>query len=62
MYIQSDTLLLADIFENIRNMCLEIYELDPANYLLAPGLAWQVGLKKSKVKLDRYVIIARKRY
>ena len=62
MYIQSDALLLVDIFENFRNMCLDIYELDPAKYLLAPGLAWQVALKKSKVKLDRYVIAARKRY
>ena len=40
-YVQSDTLLSADIFQNFRNMCLEIYELDPANFLSAPGLAWQ---------------------
>ena len=33
LYIQSDTLLLADIFENVRNMCLETYQLDPANFL-----------------------------
>ena len=39
VYVQSDTLLLADVFENFRNMCLEIYKLDPANFLLAPGLA-----------------------
>ena len=36
--VQSDTLLLADIFENYRNMCLEIYELDPAKFLSALGL------------------------
>ena len=48
----SDTLLLADVFENFRNMCLEIYELDPAKCLSAPGLAWQTTLKKTKVKLD----------
>ena len=39
LYVQSDTLLLADVFENFRNMCLEIYELDPAKFLSAPGLA-----------------------
>ena len=33
-------------------MCLEIDELDPAKFLSAPGLAWQAGLKKAKVKLD----------
>ena len=38
MYVQSDTLLFADVFENFRNMCPEIYELDPGTFLLAPGL------------------------
>ena len=38
-YIQSDTLLSADVFENFRNMCLKIYELDPTRFLSAPGLA-----------------------
>ena len=52
MYIQSDILLLADVFENFQNMCLEIYELDPAHFLTALGLAWQAALKKIKVKLD----------
>ena len=40
LYVQSDTLLLADVFENFRNKCIEIYELDPAHFLSAPGLAW----------------------
>ena len=35
-----------DVFGNFRNMCLEIYELDPASFLTAPGLAWQATLKK----------------
>ena len=52
LYVQSDTLLLADVFENFRNMCLVIYELDPANFFSAPGLALQAALKKTKVKLD----------
>ena len=39
LYVQSNTLLLADVFENFRNMCLEICEVDPAKYLSAPGLA-----------------------
>ena len=52
MYFQSDTLLLADVFENFRNKCIEIYELDPAHFLSAPGLAWQACLKKTGVKLE----------
>ena len=41
LYAQGDTLLLADVFENFRNMCLEIYELDPTYFVSAPRLAWQ---------------------
>ena len=52
MYFQSDTLLSADVFENFRNMCLKIYELDPAKFLSTSGLAWQAVLKKTKAKLD----------
>ena len=52
MYVQSDTLLLADVFGNFRNMCVKIYELDPAPFLSAPGLAWQACLKKAEVKLE----------
>ena len=51
MYVQSDTLLLADVFENFRNKCIEIYEFDPAYSLPAPGLAWQACLKKIGVRL-----------
>ena len=58
LYVQSDTLLLADIFENFRNMCLEIYELDPSKFLSAPGLACQAILKKTKVKLDLLIDIS----
>ena len=52
LYVQSDTLLLADVFENIRSMCIEIYGLDPVYFVSAPGLAWQTCLKKTEVKLE----------
>ena len=52
MYIQSDILLLADVFENFRNKCIEIYEIDPAHFLSAPGFAWQLCLIKTAVKLE----------
>ena len=46
LYLQSDTLLLADVFGNFRNKSIEIYELNPAHFLSAPGLAWQACLKR----------------
>ena len=52
LFVQWDTLLLADVFEDFRNMCLKIHELDPAKFLSDPGLVWQVALKNTKVKLD----------
>ena len=52
MYVQSDTSLLVDVFENFRNMCIQIYEPYPAKNFSAPGLAWQVALKKTKAKVD----------
>ena len=52
LYVQTDQLLLADVFENFRNKCLEIYELDPSYFNSAPGLAWQACLKKTGVKLE----------
>ena len=52
LYVQSDTLLLADVFENFRDMCLKEYELDPAHFLLLPGLAWQACLKKTNIELE----------
>ena len=52
LYVQSDTLLLVDIFKEFRNTCIEIYELDPAHFLSAPGLTWQACLKKTRVKLE----------
>ena len=52
LYVESDTLLLPDVFENFRNMFLKVYKLDPAHFLSAPGLAWQACLKRAKVKLE----------
>ena len=52
LYVQSDTLLLADVFENFRDMCLKEYELDPAHFLSLPGLAWQACLKKTNAELE----------
>ena len=52
LYVQSNILLLADVFENFRNKCIEMHELDPAHFLSAPGLAWQACLKKTEVKFN----------
>ena len=64
--VPGETLLLADVFENSRNLCINIYELDPPKFLSAPGLAWQAALKKYKLRLniltDIDVINGRKRY
>ena len=50
--MQSDTLLLADVFKNFRDMCLKEYELDPTHLVSLPGLAWQACLKKTNIELE----------
>ena len=52
LYVQSDTLLLADVFNNFRDMCIKEYKLDPAHFLSLPGLAWQACLKKTNLELE----------
>ena len=52
LYVRSDTLLLADVFENFRNACMKNYELDPAHFVSLPQLAWQACLKKTNVELE----------
>ena len=52
LHVQSDTLLLADVFENSGNICLKRYEVDPGHFPTAPGLALQAVLKKTQVRLD----------
>ena len=47
LYVQCDTLLLADVFENFRDKCIKIYEFHPSYFVSAPGLAWQACLKKN---------------
>ena len=52
LYLKTDVLLLADVFENFRDVCIENYKLDPAWYYIAPGLAWDACLKKTEVNLE----------
>ena len=52
LHVQSDTALLADVLENFGDRCLEIYGIDPAHCLTAPGQSWQACLKKTEVKLE----------
>ena len=54
--VQSDTLLLADVFQNLRNTYLEIYETDLVKLVSTPGLAWE-KLQKTKVNLDLLIDI-----
>ena len=52
LYMKSDVLLLADVFENFRNVCMKYYGLDQVYYYTTPSLAWDAMLKMTKVKLE----------
>ena len=52
LYVQSDTLLLSDVFEAFHKTCIKEYELDPIYFVSAPGLSWEACLKITKVKLE----------
>ena len=52
LYLKSDVLLLADVFENFRKTCLHHYKLDPAHYYSSPGLAWDACLKTTGQNLE----------
>ena len=57
LYLESDILLLADVFENFRRTCLEFYKLDPCHYFTSPGLSWDAMLKMTDIKLELMVDI-----
>jgi len=52
LYLKSDILLLADVFENFRKTCLQNYKLDPCHYFTSPGLSWDAMLKMTNIKLE----------
>ena len=52
LYLKSDILLLADVFENFRKTCLQYYKLDPCHYFSSPGLSWDAMLKMTNIKLE----------
>ena len=52
LYVLCDTLLIADLFENFRDKCIEIYEVDPSYFVSARALAWEANLKRTEVELE----------
>ena len=52
LYLCTDVILLANVFEAFRNTCLEHYKLDPAHFYTSPGLAWKACLRKTRVRLE----------
>ena len=52
LYLKADVLLLADVFENFINACLDYYGLDPCHYFSSPGLSWDAMLKITEIELD----------
>lgn len=55
--MKTDILLLADVFENFRNTCYNIYKLDPAHYYTAPGLSFDAMLKYTEIKIELFTDI-----
>ena len=52
LYLRTDVILLANVFESFRRVCLDNYGLDPSHFYTAPGLAWKACLKKTGVRLE----------
>ena len=52
LYLKTDTILLANVFESFRTVCMENYGLDPAHFYTALGLAWKACLKKTGIRLE----------
>ena len=57
LYLKIDVVLLTNVFEEFRRVCMENYGLDPAHSYTAPGLAWKACLKKTKVHLDADMLL-----
>jgi hypothetical protein len=57
LYLLTDSVLLACVFEKFRSLCLRYYELDPVYYLSAPGIAWDAALKMTEVELEQFTDI-----
>ena len=52
LYLLTDVILLANVFESFRDVCMNNYGLDPAHFYTAPGLAWKACLKKTGIRLE----------
>ena len=52
VYLRTDVLLLTDVFEEFRSLCLQDYKLDPVHYVSLPAMSWDALLSKTKVRLD----------
>ena len=52
LYLETDVVMLADVFESFRKVCIDNYGLDPAHFYTAPGLAWKACLKKTGINLE----------
>ena len=52
LYLKSDVLLLADVFESLRKTCKQYYDLDACHYFTSSGLSWEAMLKMTDIKLE----------
>ena len=52
LYLRMDIILLANVFEAFRKVCLKNYGLDPAHFYTAPGLAWKACLRKTRIRFE----------